>query len=168
MVLEKAHQVAAGPLPSKLTSVASTAPLKEASAAAPATTKPAAIASAAAASQAATGSPIALVAAHSSSAAAGGAKDAPVDLVRMLDNTANAVHDLWTDILRKYRSPRSHAAEAFSDSRILLRYLSLPWLKLGQQMLNDAHSTDTPKGTTSGVVEFSVEYFINYLVSICW
>jgi hypothetical protein len=71
----------------------------------------------------------------------------PVDLVRLLDSTADAAHSLWQGLLKKYRLPRSHAADAFSDSKILLRHICVPWIRLGHQMLRDAHSAETPKGT---------------------
>jgi hypothetical protein len=87
------------------------------------------------------------------SVATAAASEPPVDLVRMLDKTADAVHTMWVDILRKYRVPRSHATDAFSDSKILLRHISTAWVGLGKQMLSDAHSPDTPKGNNDfGVV----------------
>jgi hypothetical protein len=79
-------------------------------------------------------------------ATAATASEPPVDLVRMLDKTADAVHTMWVGILRKYRLARSHATDAFSDSKILLRHISTAWVGLGKQMLRDAHSPDTPKG----------------------
>lgn len=76
-------------------------------------------------------------------------QEAPVDLVRLLDQSADAVHSLWQDILRTYKLPRSHTTDAYSDSKILLRCIATAWIRLGQEMLRKTQDPNTPKGKLS-------------------
>lgn len=75
-----------------------------------------------------------------------GGKAASVDLMRMVEKSADSVHMLWINIMRTYRMPRSYAAEHLSDSKLLLRHIALHWQRLGHQMIRDAHSPETDKG----------------------
>jgi hypothetical protein len=63
-----------------------------------------------------------------------------------MDQTADDTLALWQAILRTYRVPRAARVEHFSDSKLILRHLSVPWQRLGHQMLEDAHSSETEKG----------------------
>ena len=70
-----------------------------------------------------------------------------MDLMRLVESSADAASQLWLDgIMRVYRLPHSSATEHLSDSRILLRHISVAWLRLGRKMLHDAHSQGVPKG----------------------
>lgn len=76
----------------------------------------------------------------------GGNKAAPVDLMRLVEKSADSVHTLWLSIMRTYRMPRSYTTEHISDSKLLLRYIAVHWQRLGHRMLRDAHSPETDKG----------------------
>eukprot|EP01032_Pedospumella_encystans_P014811 gene14811-16983_t len=69
----------------------------------------------------------------------------PTDLMRMVDQTADSTVALWQGILRTYKVPRNPRAEHFSDNKLLLRCISVPWQRLGHQMLQDAHSSKIDK-----------------------
>ncbi len=71
---------------------------------------------------------------------------APTDLMRMVDQTADNTVALWQGILRTYKVPRNQRAEHYSDNKLLLRCISVPWQRLGHQMLQDAHSSEIDKG----------------------
>jgi hypothetical protein len=68
------------------------------------------------------------------------------DLIQMVESSADATFQLWTRILKLYRMPHAHHAADISDSRLLLRNVSVPWLRLGHQMLADANSPSTDPG----------------------
>ena len=60
----------------------------------------------------------------------------------MVDRTADATLALWQGILRTYRVPRGSRVEHYSDNKLILRSISVPWQRLGHQMLQDAHSAE--------------------------
>lgn len=80
-----------------------------------------------------------------------------VDLMRMVEKSADSVHTLWINILRTYRMPRMYATDHLSDSKLLLRHISLHWQRLGHRLLQDAHAPETDKG------KFSVHIQLQHL-----